>query len=339
MKPQTQPLWRVLHLARTLRQFLLACVLAPMGLTLGGAQAQDFPQKTVRIVVGQGAGGGMDTLARLLSQRLAGPLGQPVVVENRVGAGGIIATDGVAKSPADGHTLLMGGIFNMVMNKALIKNLSYEPARDFIPLGYISAYPFVMLARADLPVNNLADLVKYGKERPGRLSYGSGGVGTLQHVWGAVLLSSLGVDALHVPFKGAAPAHQEMMGGRLDVMFDNMSASKQYVQSGKLKGLVVSSAARSPLLAQVPTVNETGLTRFEGESWFGIFAPAGTPPAVVAKLREAMAQINREPEFIARVERDGGRLLNIPPAQQQAFLQDEIERWVGSVQKYNITAD
>ena len=304
-----------------------------------GVSAQDFPNRPVRLVVPQPPGGGTDILARNMAQKLTEVLRQPTVVENRAGAGSLVGTEFVAKAPADGHTLLMGGIFNMVMNKALIKNLSYEPARDFIPLGYISAYPFVMLARADLPVNNLADLVKYGKERPGRLSYGSGGVGTLQHVWGAVLLSSLGIEALHVPFKGAAPAHQEMMGGRLDVMFDNMSASKQYVQSGKLKGLVVSSAARSPILGQVPTVNETGLTRFEGESWFGIFAPAGTPPAVVAKLREAMAQINREPEFIARVERDGGRLLNIPPAQQQAFLQDEIERWVGSVQKYNITAD
>ena len=278
-------------------------------------------------------------MARELAQVLTADLKQSVVVENMGGAMGVPALGAVARAEADGHTLLMGGIFNMVMNKALIKNLSYEPARDFIPLGYISAYPFVMLARNDLPVNNLADLVKYGKERPGRLSYGSGGVGTLQHVWGAVLLSSLGIEALHVPFKGAAPAHQEMLGGRLDVMFDNMSASKQYVQSGKLKGLVVSSSARSPHLAQVPTVNETGLTRFEGESWFGIFAPAGTPPAVVAKLREALAQINREPEFIARVERDGGRLLNIAPAQQQAFLQDEIERWVGSVQKFGITAD
>jgi tripartite-type tricarboxylate transporter receptor subunit TctC len=325
-----------------LRNFFKFCHIACFAAALSfsaHSQSQDYPNRSIRMVVPQPPGGGTDILGRSVAQKLSEILRQPVVVENKTGAGSLIGTEFAARAPADGYTLMVGGIFNMVMNKALIKNLSYAPEKDFISLGYVSAYPFVLLTRADLPVNNLPELVAYAKERPGKLTYGSGGIGTLQHVWGAILTSSLGLDMLHIPFKGASPAHQEMMGGRLDVMFDNMSASKQYVQSGKLKGLVVSSAARSPHLAQVPTVNETGLTRFEGESWFGIFAPAGTPPAVVAKLREAMAQINREPEFIARVERDGGRLLNIAPAQQQAFLQEEIERWVGSVQKYTVTAD
>ncbi len=308
-------------------------------LLAGAAGAQDFPNKPIRIVVPQAPGGGTDILARNLAARMTELLKQGVVVENRTGAGSLVGTEFVARAPADGYTLLMGGIFNMVMNKALVKNLSYSPENDFVSLGFVSAYPFVLLMRPDLPVSNLAELAAYAKARPGKLSYGSGGMGTLQHVWGAILTSSLGLDMIHVPFKGAAPAHQEMMGGRLDIMFDNISAAKPHIQAGRLKGLVVSSAQRSAQLPSIPTVNETGLTRFEGESWFGVFAPAATPAPVVARLRETLAAINREAEFLARVERDGGRMLNIAPAQQQTFLREEIDRWVGSVSRYKVSAD
>jgi tripartite-type tricarboxylate transporter receptor subunit TctC len=308
-------------------------------LLAGAAGAQDFPNKPIRIVVPQAPGGGTDILARNLAARMTELLKQGVVVENRTGAGSLVGTEFVARAPADGYTLLMGGIFNMVMNKALVKNLSYSPENDFVSLGFVSAYPFVLLMRPDLPISNLAELAAYAKARPGKMSYGSGGMGTLQHVWGAILTSSLGLDMIHVPFKGAAPAHQEMMAGRLDIMFDNISAAKPHIQAGRLKGLVVSSAQRSTQLPNSPTVNETGLTRFEGESWFGVFAPAATPAPVVARLRETLAGINREAEFLARVERDGGRMLNIAPAQQQTFLREEIDRWVGSVSRYKVSAD
>ena len=322
------------HLTR--RQMVIATSALLTGLP---AAAQDFPSKPLRIVVPQAPGGGTDILARNLAVRLTELLKQGVVVENRTGAGSLIGTEFVARAPADGHTLLMGGIFNMVMNKALIKNLSYSPENDFVSLGYVSAYPFVLLTRPDLPVNSLAELAAYAKARPGKLSYGSGGMGTLQHVWGAVLTNSLGLDMVHVPFKGAAPAHQEMMAGRLDIMFDNISAAKPHIQANRLKGLVVSSAQRSAQLPNLPTVTETGLVSFEGESWFGVFAPAATPAPVVARLRDTLAAINRETEFVARVERDGGRMLNVAPAQQEAFLRNEIERWVGAVNRYKVTAD
>lgn len=320
----------------TRRQMVVATSALLTGLP---AAAQDFPSKPLRIVVPQAAGGGTDILARNLAVRLTELLKQGVVVENRTGAGSLIGTEFVARAPADGHTLLMGGIFNMVMNKALIKNLSYSPENDFVSLGYVSAYPFVLLTRPDLPVNSLAELAAYAKARPGKLSYGSGGMGTLQHVWGAVLTNSLGLDMVHVPFKGAAPAHQEMMAGRLDIMFDNISAAKPHIQANRLKGLAVSSAQRSTQLPNLPTVTETGLVAFEGESWFGVFAPASTPAPVVARLRETLAAINRETEFVARVERDGGRMLNVAPAQQEAFLRSEIERWVGAVNRYKVTVD
>ncbi len=303
------------------------------------ALAQEYPARPIRLIVPIGAGGGTDILARHVAQKLGERLRQAAIVENRPGAGSLIGTEYVAKAAPDGYTLLVGGIFNMVMNRALLKNLPYEPLRDFVPLGYISAYPFVLVARADLPGSSLQEFVQYAKERPGKLTYGSAGLGTLQHVWGTILFRSLGLDMVHVPFKGAPAAHQEMLAGRLDVMLDNLSAAKHHVQAGRLKALAVSSASRSPQLDSVPTLNETGLLSFEGESWFALFAPAGTPGPVLATLRSALAAINRDAEFAGRVERDGGRVLAIPPERHIEFLHEEIERWSRLVTRYNVTVD
>lgn len=303
------------------------------------AQDTDYPRGPIKLIVPIGAGGGTDILGRKIAQKLTEILKQSTFVENKAGAGSLIGTDFVAKASPDGYTLLVGGLFNMVMNKALMKNLPYDPAKDFIPLGYISSYPFVLTLRPDFPANNLAEMVKVMKEKPGNYSYGSAGVGTLQHVWGNILMNNLGLDLIHVPFKGSPPAFQEMMAGRLDMIFDNVSSTKSYVQSGRIKGIVVSSEKRLLALPNLPTINETNLTKFSGESWFGIFAPAGTPPAIVNKLRNAMAQINKDSDFNTSVEQDGGRLLNIPANQQQAFLTDEINRWVPTVMSNNIKVD
>src|SRR5438552_5099120 len=212
------------------------------------ALAQEYPARPIRLIVPIGAGGGTDILARHVAQKLGERFRQAAIVENRPGAGSLIGTEYVAKAAPDGYTLLVGGIFNMVMNRALMKSLPYEPLRDFVPLGYISAYPFVLVSRTDLPASNLAELVQHARERPGKLTYGSAGIGTLQHVWGAILFKSLGLDMVHVPFKAATAAHQEMLAGRLDVMIDNLSAAKHHVQSGRLKAFAVTSASRTPHL-------------------------------------------------------------------------------------------
>jgi len=324
------------------RFFLIKAVVVSFAFLVGQltwAQDADFPNHPIKLIVPIAPGGGTDIIGRKVAQKLSDLLPQGVFVENKAGAGSLIGTEFVAKAPADGYTLLVGGLFNMVMNKALIKNLSYDPAKDFIPLGYISSYGFVLATRADLPVNNLADMVKLMKDKPGQFSFGSAGIGTLQHVWGAILFNSLGLDLIHVPFKGAPQAYQEMMAGRLDLIFDNVSACKGYIQAGKLKGIAVSSEKRLTVFPQLPTINETSLTKFTGESWFGIFAPAGTPPAVIAKLRQALIQVNKDPEFVALVEKDGGRVLSIPAADQQAFLLDEINRWVPLVAKNHVKVD
>ena len=190
-----------------------------------------------------------------------------------------------------------------------------------------------------MPVNSLAEFVRFAKEQNKPITFGSAGIGTLQHVWGEILLNALGIQTIHVPFKGAAQGYQEMMAGRVDVMFDNMSASKQFILNGKLKGLALSAQERSPLLPLVPTINETGITKFTGESWFGVFAPNNTPPATVNKLRQALIAINKDSEFMAQVEKDGGRMINVPINEQQQVLKDEIGKWVGLVQKNNIKVD
>ena len=310
---------------------IIACLLA------AAVQAQDYPARPIRLIVPIGPGGGTDILARHMAQKMTERLRSSVVVENRPGAGSIIGTEYVAKSVPDGYTLLVGGIFNMVMNKALVKNLPYEPLRDFTPLGYISAYPFALVVRADLP-GTLAEFVQYARERPGKLTYGSPGLGTLQHVWATILLKQLGLELVHVPFKAAPAVHQEMLAGRIDLMMDNLSAVKHHVQSGRLRAYAVSSAARTPHLEGVPTLKESGVD-FEGESWFAMFAPAATPPPVVATLQSVVAEVLRDPDFAARVDKDGGRVLAIAPGEQARFLQQEIERWGGLVTRYSVGVD
>lgn len=329
---------RRLTLART-ALFSLLSLLVFQGSVFAQNAVNDFPNRPIKLIVPIAPGGGTDILGRKVAQKLGDIFKQSAFVENKAGAGSLIGTEFVKNAPADGYTLLVGGLFNMVMNKALMKNLSYDPAKDFIPVGYVSAYPFVLAVRPELPVKDFPEFVKYVKDKPGKLTYGSAGIGTLQHVWGHVLTNSEGLELVHIPFKGAPPAYQEMMAGRLDMIFDNISAIKSYVQSGKLKALAVSGENRSPLLPQVPTITESAKTKFVGESWFGIFAPAGTPVATINKLREALLIVNKDADFIAQVEKDGGRMLNVPQNDQDKFLVSQINLWVPSVQKSNLKLD
>ncbi len=278
-------------------------------------------------------------LARSLAQKLGERLNNSVYVESKPGAGSLIGTMFVLNSPADGYTLSMGGLFNMVMLTPLMKEPPFDPARDFTAIGYLAAYPFVIIVRTGLPVSNLSEFVAYAKERPGKLTYGSGGLGTLQHVWGTILLKSLGLELVHVPYKGATPALHDMVGGRIDFMFDNLAASRQSIDAGQVKALAVSSAERTKPLPHLPTIDESGLTKFEGESWFGLFAPSGTPAPIIDRLRGEVAAITKDPEFVSRVERAAGRVLNIAPAEQQEFLRGEYARWSALIARYGISGE
>ena len=303
------------------------------------ALAQDYPARPIRVIVATGAGGGTDLAGRNVVKTMSDQLRASVFVENRPGAGSSTGTDYVAKAVPDGYTLLFSSGSSIVMNGFLYKNLPYDSLRDFVPVGFVVAFPFMLVTRADLPVSNFAEFVKYARERPGKLTYASPGVGSVQHVWGTILFRSVGLDLLHVPYKAAAAAHPDMMAGRIDTMFDNMSASLKYVEAGRLKALAVSAPARVSQLPNVPTINETGLTKFDGESWMGMFAPINTPAPIVDSLRFMLVNVIRDPDYAARVERDGGRIMAIPPQQQQQFLRQEIERWGKLISQYGVTAE
>ncbi len=318
---------------------LLLAVAWPAGAQGQSAAEQSLRSRPIRIVVASGPGGGTDITGRLVARTMGDLMRHTVVVENRPGAGSTTGTEYGAKATPDGHTLLVSSGSSMVMNGLLYKNLPYDSLRDFVAVGFIAAYPFLLIARADLPVGNLAELQKYAKERPGKLTYGSAGVGSVQHVWGTILFRSMGLDLLHVPYKGGAMAAQELMGGRIDLMFDNMTAAKRYVESGRAKALVVSPVMRSKEMPNVPTVNESGVVKFDGESWMGMFAPAATPRATVDALRTIFVNVTRDADFAARIEAGGGRIMSIPPQQQQAFLKSEIERWSAQIRQYGVKAE
>jgi len=318
---------------------IMRCIAAALLLTASMATAADYPTRPIRIVVASAPGGGTDLTGRNVARTMSDLLRHPVIVENRPGAGSTTGTDYAARATPDGYTLLVSSASSMVMNGFLYKNLPYDSLRDFVAVGFIAAYPFVLVTRADLPVASLAEFVKHAQERPGKLTYASPGVGSVQHVWGTILFKSLGLDLLHVPFKGAAIGHQEMLGGRIDAMFDNLSASRPYVESGRMKGLAVSTPKRASQLPAVPTVNETGLAQFDGESWMGMFAPAATPPAMVGRLRKIFVEVARDPDFVTRIGNSGGYVMTIPPQQQQPFLRQEIERWGRLIRQYGVAGD
>ena len=299
MNPKTQPLWPVLRHPRTLRPFLVACVLAPIGFGLGSAQAQEFPQKTVRIVVGQGAGGGMDTLARLLSQRLAGPLGQPVVVENRVGAGGIIATDGVAKSPADGHTLLMAPIGNMVFTPILTPKLRYSPTKDFVPVSLVASFPLLLVVNAKQGIASLPELVKFMKSNPDKANYG--GSGPAFQFASELFRLQTGTPGEFIQYKSTSETITALIAGDLVMSMVDTGPASALLASGQLRALAVTSPTRLPSLPQVPTMAELGFPQLEFRYWAGLFAPAQTPMAVVKRLESEVHRILKLPEVAAQM--------------------------------------
>ena len=304
-----------------------------------GAAEQSLRSRPIRIIVASGPGGGTDITGRHVARTMGDLMRHTVIVENRPGAGSTTGTDFGAKATPDGHTLLVSSGSSMVMNGFLYRNLPYVAMRDFVAVGFIAAYPFLLMARADLPANTLGELQKYAKERPGKLTFGSAGIGSLQHVWGTILFRSMGLDLLHVPYKGAAMGAQELMGGRIDLMFDNMTAAKRYVESGRAKALVVSPMVRSKEMPNVPTVNESGVVKFDGESWMGMFVPSATPRATVDALRGIFVKVVSDADFIARIEAGGGRVMQIPPQQQQAFLRSENERWGALIKQHGVKAE
>ncbi len=322
--------------ARTRRELLLG------GLALGllpSARAQaDFPNKALKLIVPQPPGGGFDFVARTLAEQMAKGLGQSVVVENRPGSGTLVGTDAAAKSAPDGYTLLVGSVSNLVLNSGLYPTLPYEPVRDFEPLGNAVAYSYTLMGRKDLAVSSLADLIAQARAKPKAFTYASAGNGSGQHVIAAALWHQAGVELLHVPYRGAQAAYQDLLGGRVDVFFDLAPTARGQINGGTAKGLATSGAQRNAMHADLPTLRESGV-ELDLESWFGLFAPARTPPPVLARLRAEVHRVAALPEVKDVFTKAGGRPLPLNAEESRALLARDLERWTRLVRAAGIKAE
>lgn len=290
---------------RTLLASAAALITGLVTLAPALAQTTDFPTKPLRFVVPYPPGGPLDTSARFLAEKVRESLGQPVIVENRAGAGGNIGADQVAKAAPDGYTLVMGAVATHAINPWLFANLPYDPVEDFAPVTVVAAVPNVLVMNVDFAKNNninsLDDLITYAKKNPDRLNYGSGGNGSAGHLAGELLRARADIKAVHVPYQGASPAQLALLGGQSDFMFDNLAAAAPMIKDGKVRALAVTTLDRSSLLPDVPTMDEAGVKGFDLGTWFGVFTTGGTPPEVVAKLNKAYADAMRDPEIRQRL--------------------------------------
>jgi tripartite-type tricarboxylate transporter receptor subunit TctC len=306
---------------------------------LGSVQAQTFPSRTVRVIVPQPPGGGFDLVARVLADALATELGQSVIVENRPGGGTVVGTDVVAKADPDGHTLLLGASANLVFSPGLYRSLPYEPKADFRALGIAAGFTYTMVARSNLPQGTLKEIVDFARANPGKLTYASAGNGSGQHIAAALLWHLAGVSITHVPYKGAQAAYQDLLPGRVDLFFDTSSTARPHVESGRVRAVAVSSASRLPYHAAVPAVRETGVADFDWVTWAGYFVRTGTPPAALARLREAFGKVAGSAEVAAALEKRGVRPLRLSGAEGDALLAADLEKWTRLIRSAGISAD
>ena len=294
--------------------------------------AQSYPDRPIKLIVPQPPGGGFDTVARILADRMGPLLGQSLIVENRVGAGTLVGTEAAAKAPADGYTLLLGGLSNIALNPGLYAKLPYDPLQDFSPVGLAVTWSYTMVARKDLPYKDLKELIAFARANPEKITYASAGKGSGQHIAMAVTAQLAGIKLTHVPYRGAQAAYQDVLGDRVDLFFDISSTARGQVDSGALRALAVSSRDRQAMHPDVPSVMETGVAPLDMESWFGLFAPAATPAPVLARLRSEFAKVIAMPEVAELFAKTGGRTMQLSPAETDALLKREVERWTKLIQ-------
>jgi tripartite-type tricarboxylate transporter receptor subunit TctC len=307
------------------RRWFAAC-LACIGLFAGAVHAEGYPTKPVTLVVPYPPGGSADILARLVGQKLAARLGQPVLVENKAGAGTAIGAKAVAQAAPDGYTLLLGTVSSQAINPAMNK-VGYDPLKDFVAVAPLAAIPFVLVANPSLPTRSVADLVAMAKAQPGKLAYASAGPGTSNHLAGELLASRAKIHLLHVPYKGSAPALTDVVGGQVPLMFDLITTSLPMLAAGKVKALAVTSRTRSALLPDVPTVAESGVPDYEVSAWFGIFAPAGTPESVVSRLNSDVTAILQAPDMQKHLRDLGAEPVTSTPEAYSQYVRDEAHKW------------
>lgn len=326
--------------AKIIRQMLMLMPLILMtGPALSDSVTASYPNKPIRLVVPYPPGGSADVLARLLGQRLNTALGQPVVVENRPGAGTAIGAKAVVQSPADGYTLLLGTVSSHAMNPALISNVGYDPVKDFTAITPLATIPFVLLASPKLAVNSLPELIELARKQPGKLNFSSAGVGTSNHLAGEMLNSVAKIQLAHIPYKGSAPALSGLLGDQVDLMFDLILTTVPHVKSGAVRALVITDLQRSPLLPDVPTVAEAGMPALALSAWFGLFGPRDLPADISGRLAREVGKILEIPEFQERLRALGASAMTMSQNQFANFVANERDRWAQVIKSSSIKID
>jgi tripartite-type tricarboxylate transporter receptor subunit TctC len=303
------------------------------------ASAQNYPAKAVRIIVPSAPGGGYDFIGRLAAEKLSQEFGQGFVVENRVGAGTLVGTQAAAAAPADGYTLLVGGLANMAFNPGLHRDLRYDAVADFTPIAMVGAFTYTLVGRRGLAPSTLRELIGFARANPGRLSIATSGIGTGQHVSAVLLKRLASIDLLQVAYKGAQPAYLDLLAGRVDLFFDNTTTARPFIADGRVKPFVTSGSVRDALLPSVPTGREAGLEGLVLDSWLGLFAQSKTPRAIIQSLRAATLKILQVPDTRKRLEVNGWRIMPMSSAETEAFVKSEAEKWPRFLRQAGIKAE
>ena len=315
------------HFSSPLRRVAAGIILALACAFALPAIGQPFPSKPAKLVVPFPPGGPLDTTGRAIAQKLGEAWGQSVIVENKPGAGGNIGADYVAKSPPDGYTIVMGALSTHAVNPSLYPKMPYDAKKDFAPITLVAITPNVLVVNPSLPVHSVKELIAYAKAHPGKLSFGSGSIGSAGHLAGELFKVDTGVDMVHVPYKGAAPAMQALLAGDTQIMFDNLASAMGQVKAGKLRALAVTTAQRSKLAPDLPTMAEAGVPGFDISTWFGLLAPAGTPPDVIAKWNAGVTKILSSPEMRERLEAQGAEPAPDTPEEFARFIDRELVKY------------
>ena len=301
--------------------------------------ADTYPAQSVKFIVPFTPGGTTDILARVFAQKMSEAWGQSVVVENRSGAGGLIGSELVARAAPDGYSILLGTIGTHGVSLSLYDKIPYHPEKDFAPVTLLATLPNILAINPSVPAKNVKELIAYAKANPGKIAYASAGNGTAAHLAGEMLRKAADIDIAHIPYRGSAPALTDLMGGRVALAFDYMPSALPYVRSGKLRGLAVTGTARTKAAPELPTMIEAGVPNFNMVTWYAVYAPRGTPPEVVAKIRDTIAKAAMAPDLVKRMDDLAVDLVAGTPEELAQFQRAEIERWSKFIKEANIKAE
>ena len=321
-----------------IRSAAIAILIAASTCAVPSSLAQNYPNKPVRLIVPFSAGGPADVLARIIGEKLQRSLGQTVVVINKDGAGTILGVDMAAKANPDGYTLLLGNVA-MVINSSAGKPLPYDMQRDLAPVSIVFTQPLILVLHPAVPLATLKELIAFAKAHPGRLKYGSSGIGTSVHLTTELFRSAVGIELTHVPYKGVAPALTDLLGGQIDLMFPGITPVVAHIKSGRLRAIGLTSRQRSPALPEVPTLNELGVANYESIGWYGMLVPAGTPKNIVLRLHRELVAALKLPDLREKLVSQGGDPVSSTPEQFAAFIASELAKWTSVMRTSGIQVD